>query len=270
MRMNFDEIIENLSKEAEEKLSLDFLKECKRNFAKEKKLAVIPSNIQLLNSYQQLVKSGKIATSTKLEGLLKKRPIRSMSGIVSVQVLTKPFWCPGKCIFCPNDFTMPKSYINTEPGAMRALLNNFDPIKQVYNRLLSLRATGHSTDKIEMIVLGGTWDVYPQDYKEWFLKSLYDACNSFNEFYETVKLDPSNPRSSKFIIEDSCIAHPETSEESLKKNETAPNRIIGLTIETRPEYITDENCRFWRNFGVTRLEVGLQNLFDDVLEANKR
>ncbi|MBP7885383.1 hypothetical protein KAZ93_04515 [Patescibacteria group bacterium] len=85
--------------------------------------------------------------------MLKKRGIRSQSGIVSVQVLTKPFRCPGKCIFCPNDFTMPKSYINTEPGAMRALLNNFDPIKQVYNRLLSLTLTGHETDKIEMIVL---------------------------------------------------------------------------------------------------------------------
>jgi len=65
---------------------------------------------------------------------------------------------------------MPKSYINTEPGAMRALLNNFDPIKQVYNRLLSLSLTGHDTDKIEMIVLGGTWDVYPKEYKEWFIK----------------------------------------------------------------------------------------------------
>lgn len=102
--------------------------------------------------------------------LLKKRAIRSQSGIVSVQVLTKPFWCPGECIFCPNDFTMPKSYINTEPGAMRALLNNFDPVKQVYNRLLSLHLTGHDTDKIEMIVLGGTRDVYPNEYKKEFIK----------------------------------------------------------------------------------------------------
>ncbi|MEI6774312.1 MAG: hypothetical protein WCL18_06030 [bacterium] len=72
---------------------------------------------------------------------------------MSVQVLTKPFYCPGQCIFCPNDPTMPKSYIKSEPGAMRALLNKFDPIKQVYNRLLSLTLTGHETDKIEMIVL---------------------------------------------------------------------------------------------------------------------
>lgn len=89
----------------------------------------------------------------RVDQLLKKRAIRSQSGIVAVQVLTKPFWCPGECIFCPNDASMPKSYINTQPGAMRALLNNFDPHKQVYNRLLSLMLTGHATDKIEMIVL---------------------------------------------------------------------------------------------------------------------
>jgi elongator complex protein 3 len=82
-----------------------------------------------------------------------KRKIRSLSGIVPIQVLTKPWSCPGKCIFCPNESIMPKSYISTEPGAQRALLNEFDPIKQTYNRLLSLQATGHNTDKIEMIVL---------------------------------------------------------------------------------------------------------------------
>jgi len=85
--------------------------------------------------------------------LLRKRKIRSLSGIVPIQVLMKPWPCPGQCIFCPNDPSMPKSYINTEPGAMRALLNQFDPIKQVWNRLLSLTLTGHPTDKIEMIVL---------------------------------------------------------------------------------------------------------------------
>jgi elongator complex protein 3 len=76
-----------------------------------------------------------------LESLLRKRKIRSLSGIVPIQVLMKPWPCPGQCIFCPNDASMPKSYINTEPGAMRALLNQFDPIKQVWNRLLSLTLT---------------------------------------------------------------------------------------------------------------------------------
>ena len=101
----------------------------------------MPTNTDLLKTYRALLKTGEISRSEFLESILKKRSVRSQSGIVPIQVLTKPFRCPGKCIFCPNDATMPKSYINTEPGAMRALLNNFDPYKQAYNRLLSLYLT---------------------------------------------------------------------------------------------------------------------------------
>jgi len=195
-----------------------------------------------------MVRDGDIAADSSLENVLKKRPIRSQSGIVSVQVLTKPFRCPGECIFCPNDFTMPKSYINTEPGAMRALLNNFDPLKQVHNRLLSLSMTGHKVDKIEMIVLGGTWDVYLHDYKEWFIKGLYDACNSFTQFASTVRLDKEQSKALKYTMEDSDIAYPQSIQESLSLNESSDCRIIGLTVETRPEYVTDENCRLWREW----------------------
>jgi elongator complex protein 3 len=146
-----------------------------------------------------------------LEQLLKKRSIRSMSGIVPIQVLTKPFRCPGKCIFCPNDATMPKSYINTQPGAMRALLNNFDPYKQTYNRLLSLMLTGHATDKIEMIVLWGTRDVYPKKYKIEFIKGLYDACNHFDEFLEQIEIDFSTPKAPRYTTTDGIqIDYPAT------------------------------------------------------------
>ena len=113
--------------------------------------------------------------------MLRKRAIRSLSWIVPVQVLTKPWPCPGQCIFCPNDPWMPKSYIKSEPGAMRAWLNQFDPIKQTYNRLQSLTSTGHQTDKIEMIILWWSWDAYPKDYKIDFVKQLYDACNTFSD-----------------------------------------------------------------------------------------
>jgi len=161
----------------------------KRKWAKERKEKDVPTNMMLFKTYQALVAEAKIIKDTEIEGLLRKRTIRSESGIVPIQVLTKPFWCPGKCIFCPNDATMPKSYINTQPGAMRALLNQFDPYKQVYNRLLSLTLTGHATDKIEMIVLGGTRDVYPKRYKKEFVKGLYDACNSFPEFLKKVQVN---------------------------------------------------------------------------------
>ncbi len=248
----------------------DDLVHLKRQFAREMKLQDIPSNIQLIATYNQMVKDSEIEPQESIEKLLTKSPIRSQSGIVSVQVLTKPFWCPGKCIFCPNDFTMPKSYINTEPGAMRALLNNFDPIKQVYNRLLSLTMTGHKIDKIEMIILWWTRDVYPEEYKEIFVKSLYDACNTFPEFYTHVSLKSDQKKALSYTVEDYEIEYPETIEESQKINETWSSRIIWLTVETRPEYVTDENCRFWRKLWVTRLEMGIQSSDDAVLKANKR
>jgi elongator complex protein 3 len=133
--------------------SLEKLKELKKNFSQINKLKDLVSNVALIQIYREMLAAGKITANKEVEQLLKKRSIRSESGIVAVQVLTKPFWCPGNCIFCPNDPEMPKSYIKTEPGAARALLNQFDPIKQAYNRLKSLDLSGHDTDKIEMIVL---------------------------------------------------------------------------------------------------------------------
>jgi ELP3 family radical SAM enzyme/protein acetyltransferase len=243
----------------------------KRAFCKEWKLADMPTNVSILKTYKHLVQEWIIQKAIRLELLLKKRSIRSESGIVPIQVLTKPFRCPGKCIFCPNDATMPKSYINTQPGAMRALLNNFDPYKQTYNRLLSLMLTGHATDKIEMIVLWGTRDVYPKSYKIEFIKWLYDACNHFDEFLEQIEIDFSTPKAPRYTTtEGLSIEYPATIEESIKRNETAPYRIIWLTIETRPEYVTDENCQLWRDLGVTRMEMGIQTLHNSVHELNIR
>ncbi|MDP2670041.1 MAG: hypothetical protein Q8O99_03480 [bacterium] len=199
----------------------------KRKYAKEGKLAELPTNVHILKTYKQLVEQGTVEQQSRIEQLLKKRAIRSMSGIVPIQVLTKPFRCPGKCIFCPNDATMPKSYINTQPGAMRALLNNFDPYRQAYNRLLSLNLTGHATDKIEMIVLGGTRDVYPRKYKTRFVKGLYDACNHFEDFLEQIDIDFTNARLPKYTLTDGLnIDYPETIEESITRNETSAHRII--------------------------------------------
>jgi len=161
-------------------LSPEELKDSQRAFAKNHQMKTLPSKTQILQTYFSLLGQGKIEKNTDFEQLLKKRAIRSMSGIVSVQVLTKPRPCPGQCIFCPNDPAMPKSYIKSEPGAMRAFLNQFDPVKQVYNRLQSLTQTGHKPEKIEMIVLGGSRDAYPEEYQVDFMKGLYDACNTFS------------------------------------------------------------------------------------------
>ena len=250
--------------------TLDLLTTFKRDFSRTNNLPDLPSNIQLLQAYYTLLKAKKIDKSPQIEQLLKKRSIRSESGIVSVQVLTKPFYCPGQCIFCPNDPTMPKSYIKSEPGAMRALLNKFDPIKQVYNRLLSLTLTGHETDKIELIVLWGTFDVYTKDYKIKFIKELYDACNTFDEYFKNIVISTTKKYSHAIVDRSKTISYSKNIAEALKKNEGTAHRIIWLTIETRPEYVTDANCQFRRELWITRIEMGVQSLDEKVLLINKR
>ncbi|MBS8121498.1 elongator complex protein 3 [Candidatus Vampirococcus lugosii] len=269
--MNIQDLVSNILLFPEDKITADLIVEQKKEFSKKNNLKSIPTNMELLSVYNNMLDEGKIKENKAIKIALRKRGIRSQSGIVPVQVLTKPFPCPGKCIFCPDDATMPKSYINTEPGAMRALLNQFDPIKQVYNRLLSLTMTGHDVDKIEIIVLGGTWDSYPDNYKKQFIKSLFDACNTFFEFKNQTKIKVNNPKFSKYTITDDLnINYPKTLQESHEINENSECRIIGLTVETRPEFVNDKNCQLWRELGITRLEIGIQNMFDDVLLANER
>lgn len=110
---------------------------------------------------------------------IRKKPTRTQSGVAPITVLTKPFPCPGKCIFCPSDVRMPKSYLSDEPGAQRAERNWFDPYLQTYNRLQALQNIGHSVSKAELIVLGGTWSYYPEKYQIWFIKECLRALNEF-------------------------------------------------------------------------------------------
>ncbi|MCU0514301.1 MAG: tRNA uridine(34) 5-carboxymethylaminomethyl modification radical SAM/GNAT enzyme Elp3 [Anaerolineae bacterium] len=110
---------------------------------------------------------------------LRRKPMRTLSGVTPVTVLTKPFPCPGECIFCPNDVRMPKSYLSDEPGAQRAEQNSFDPYLQTYSRLLTYYNLAHPTDKIEVIILGGTWSFYPETYQIWFVKRIFDALHDF-------------------------------------------------------------------------------------------
>jgi len=267
-----EEIIFELSKLSEDQLTNENLHQIKKNITKKYNVTALPTNIQLQKKYQELVNLWKIKENKALKFLLMKRKVRSLSGIVPIQVLTKPWPCPGKCIFCPDEARMPKSYISSEPWAQRALLNDFDPIKQVYNRLLSLQSSGHNTDKIEMIVLWWSFDAYPYEYKLDFIKKLYDACNTFEDVKSKLSLSSEHPKSARFTIDlDKLdIKLSSSLEEAQKINENAKNRIIWLTIETRPDLVTEENVRFWRKLGVTRLEIWVQSVFNDVLQANKR
>uniref|UniRef100_UPI00260971D4 elongator complex protein 3 n=1 Tax=uncultured Thermanaerothrix sp. TaxID=1195149 RepID=UPI00260971D4 len=197
----------------------------------------------LVAAYEQMVANGSMQADTALLERIRMKPMRTLSGVTTVTVLTKPYPCPGKCIFCPTDVRMPKSYLPDEPGAQRALQNEFDPYRQVRSRLLSYEANGHPTDKIELLILGGTWSVYRHDYQEWFVKRCLDALN------ETDSADLA---------------------EAQRRNETAPHRNVGLVIETRPDEITPEELRWLRHLGVTKVQMGVQSLDDRILALNRR
>ena len=263
-----EELVVSLLKD--KNLSPETLKDAQRAFSKTHNLDTLPSKSEILQTYFKLLKDWKISKNEQFETILRKRAIRSLSGIVPVQVLTKPFPCPSNCIFCPNDPEMPKSYIKSEPGAMRAWLNQFDPLKQVYNRLYSLTQTWHRTDKIEMIVLWWTWDFYPDEYKIEFVKNLYDACNTFDDLKIENKKGNTEWKYAFNITNQNEIKYSQGLEDAITRNETVSHRIIGLTIETRPEFVTDENCQKRRAMGVTRVEMGVQSTDNEILDLNKR
>ncbi len=226
-----------------------------------KEKGVFFSKDELVAGYKYFMDNGLLVKSDLLERRIRRKPVRTLSGVAVVTVLTKPYECPGKCIYCPSEDNLPKSYVSKEPGAQRALENKFDPYLQVYNRLLALKNIGHSTDKVELIILGGTWDFYPEDYKVWFVTECFRALNR------------ACPRPAKgwFAAGERGQA---PSWESLfrlqKHNETAKCRCVGLCVETRPDYITEEEIIKYRKLGVTKVQIGVQSLDDEILKLNDR
>ncbi len=158
------------------------------------------SKNELIQAYRQFAGSdGLPPFDPGVVERLRMKPIRTMSGVTPVTVLTKPFPCPGECIFCPNDIRMPKSYLSNEPGAQRAEQNGFDPYLQTYSRLRALYETGHPTDKIEVIILGGTWSFYPESYQIWFVKRIFDALHDFGgDIDRTAEVEEALRASSQF------------------------------------------------------------------------
>src|SRR5215211_2284191 len=142
----------------------------------------------LVSVYNQMVAAGEMQEDARLLERIRMKPMRTLSGVTTVTVLTKPYPCPGKCIFCPTDVRMPKSYLPDEPGAMRGLEHEFDPYKQVRSRIQQLQSLGHPTDKIELLILGGTWSSYRRDYQEWFIKRCFDAMNTLTHPSDTLSL----------------------------------------------------------------------------------
>jgi elongator complex protein 3 len=235
------------------------------------------ANVTLLSAYEELTKSALIPKSEWLRRKLRKRRIRTLSGISPISVLTKPFPCPGKCVYCPTErapadgktlfeidsekkygiqkipkkykvpgaLVMPKSYISSEPAAMKALLNGFDPWKQVTNRIQALKATGHTPEKCELIVMGGTFSFLPKRYQTWFVKRCIQALNGDSASRKSIDLVQG-------------------------ENETAPARAIGIVLETRPDHMNENEARRFRRMGCTRVEIGVQTLDDEVSHYTKR
>lgn len=250
------------------------------------------SNSQLLSGIQHY--GSKLTTDESLVALVRtkltKRPIRTSSGVTPVTVLTKPFPCPGKCIFCPSDIRMPKSYLKDEPGAQRAARHQFDPYDQTWYRLKAFEANGHPVSKVEIIVLGGTWSFYPEAYQIWFISRCFQALNDFGKGVyqpkdEVVSVEYDQKRSEDVYnhqVSKTLVSHHrgllagyeqatwQELEGAHALNESSHCRCVGLVIETRPDYISEEEVLRIRRLGCTKTQIGVQSLQDHVLSINNR
>ncbi len=219
----------------------------------------------LVAAYRDLVARGEWVEDPDFLPLIRMKPVRTLSGVSTVTVLTKEYPCPGRCVFCPTEAYMPKSYLADEPGAARAFQNKFDPYNQVQSRLAEYRAVGHPNDKIELLVLGGTWSSYPRAYQEWFIRRCFDAMNedSLPEEQKDFQLDePAEKATGVVNLDRIHAAH--------KHNESANHRNVGLVIETRPDEISRDELVWLRQLGVTKVQMGAQSLDDRVLNLNLR
>ena len=249
MKKSYDNFIK-LAMEAGIKDSHDFSR-LKKSICK--KLGVQPpTNADMREHYEKLVAKKEIYRDPDFEKILLSKKIRTQSGVAVVAVLTKAYPCPGKCIYCPSEKEMPKSYLSNEPAVMRAISAKFNPRKQVQNRLRALELNGHQIDKIELIVMGGTFSYLPKNYQTKFIAECFRACNDYAKHKTHIA-------KRKIDLQD-----------EQKKNEMAKCRIVGLTLETRPDYIDAQEILNFRNLGCTRVELGVQSIFDPVLKINKR
>lgn len=227
----------------------------------------------------------------KVRKYLQTKPGRSLSGVSVVAVMTKPHKCPhGKCSICPGGIgseygDVPQSYTGMEPATRRAKRNSYDPYLQVFNRLEQYIASGHEPEKIELIVMGGTFISTPKAYRDRFVMLCFKAMNDFSYlFYRKGVLDIERYR--KFFEMPGDIRD-ENRERRIKamvrelmgtgkleaeqiKNEKSHIRCVGLTIETRPDYGLREHGDEMLRLGCTRVEIGIQSVYDEALRFIER
>ena len=219
-------------------------------------LSSIPGNAMILEFASQISDEFREV----VEPYIRLKPMRTISGVAPVAVMTSPASCPhGKCIYCPGgvDFGSPQSYTGHEPAAMRGADHDFDPYLQTKARIEQLTAIGHPTDKIDLIIMGGTFTARDQEYQDWFVKRCFDALNGDGE---------KNPSALTTAVSNG----PRTLEKAHIKNEAAPHRCIGLTIETRADWCREPHVDRILQQGGTRVELGVQTTFDEVLSNVER
>ena len=276
------------------------------------KRAILPYFLQVKQKNDVLWQSWNVTSELEERFIrsVRMKPRRTASGVATITVITRPHTCSSNCIYCPCDLRMPKSYLANEPACQRAELTFFDPYVQVAARLQALHQMGHSTDKVELIVLGGTWSDYPESYQYWFIKELFRALNEWPNapshiqehlnWYTSFGLQNSEEALSSFVAEqqaaifddnttynqafhklyDTSQPHQSawsqmqsTYDELVEQqhvNETAAARVVGLVIETRPDTITPDNLHMFRQLGCTKIQIGIQSTRQEILDANQR
>ena len=276
------------------------------------KRAILPYFLQVKQNNNELWQSWNVTSELEERFIrsVRMKPRRTASGVATITVITRPHTCSSNCIYCPCDLRMPKSYLANEPACQRAELTFFDPYVQVAARLQALHQMGHSTDKVELIVLGGTWSDYPESYQYWFIKELFRALNEWPNspshiqerlnWYTSFGLQNSEEALSSFVAEQQAAVFDDnttynqafhklydaskphqsawsqmqsTYDELVEQqhvNETAAARVVGLVIETRPDTITPENLRMFRQLGCTKIQIGIQSTRQEILDVNKR
>lgn len=215
-------------------LSLDDVSHVKMQVAAQYKLDKVPAN-------SEIIRMLKATEKRKLLPLLRRKTTRTISGVTVIAVMTKPYPCPQPepCAYCPGgpSYGVPQSYTGFEPAAMRGLQNRFDPFLQVKSRIAQLQAIGHNVDKIELIIMGGTFPATPLDYQTGFVQRCLDAITG----EESAGL-----------------------EEAKRKAETSRIRNVGITVETRPDWAKELHVDHMLSMGVTRVELGVQNPNDEI------
>lgn len=233
----YSEIVDRL--QALENPTRDDLNRLKIEICKKYKSPIVPANSQLL----KLVSESLLP---RFGPLLVDKQVRSLSGVTTVAVMPKPYACPhGKCTYCPGgpDIGVPRAYTGKEPAVMRALESNYDPYQQVRSRLSQLRGMGHPVDKVELILVGGTFPFLPRSYQEEFVKRCLDSLNGTES---------------------------QSLHEAKINCESAQIKNVGITIETRPDWSRRGHVDHMLSMGVTRVEIGVQTLYDDIYERIHR